>query len=276
MPARIVSFPFAIGALFFLYLTWEHDESYSLYIIPFVVMGAILYVFSPQINWWWYSRNPPELDEPLRKVLQKTNSFYQKLSAEGKTKFRNRMALFMIGNDFMPQVVDSVPEDVKGVIAANAVQLTYGMENFLFPKFEKVVVYPKPFPSPQYPRKFHASEIFEEDGVVLFSAEQLMKSFLQPNGFYNIGLHEYAKVFKASNPDITFPDLGEDIWQKLEMISGFSEEFVTKWINLEVISPGPVSIAHFFAFPEKFKAILPDLYAAYQDIFKINPVDPDA
>ena len=274
MPSRILAFPFVIGALVFLYLTWEKSESYAVFIVPFVVIGAIIYVFSPQINWWWYSRRPPELDPPIRQLLQKRNAFYQKLSPEKKKVFRNRMALFMIGNDYMAQVVESVPEDVKAVVAANAVQLTFGMENFLFPKFEKIVIYPKPFPSPQYPRKFHASEIFEEDGVVLFSAEQLMKSFVQPTRFYNIGLHEYAKVFRASYPEQVFPDLGEDIWQSLEAISGFSQEFITKWINLEVISPGPVSIAHFFVFPEKFKSVLPEIYDAYCKIFKIDPSDP--
>ena len=274
MPARIVSTPFVIGALVFLYLTWENSENYALYIIPCVVLTAISYVFSPQINWWWYSRNPPKLDPPLRQILQKRNGFYQKLNPDKKKKFRERVALFMIGNDFMPQVVDSVPEDIKGVVAANAVQLTFGLPDFLFPKFEKVVIYPKPFPSPQYPKKFHTSEIFEEDGVVLFAAEQLMKSFIQSDRFYNIGLHEYAKVFRASFPNLDYPELGEDIWEKLEQISGFSEEFVTKFINLEVISPGPVSIAHFFVFPDKFKRILPNIFDSYCQIFKLDPTNP--
>lgn len=270
MPARIVSTPFIFGALYFLYLTWEQSEDYSLYIIPFVVMSSITYVFSPQINWWWYSRYPPELDGPIRQIFQKHFQFYQNLSVEQKKRFRDRVALFVIGNDFMPQVVDTVPEDVKAFIAANAVQLTFGQDEYLFSKFEKIVVYPKPFPSPQYPRKMHASEIFEEDGVVLFSAEQLIKSFIQPTRFYNIGLHEYAKVFVTSFPDLDYPPLGEDIWDKLQTISGFSREYVTKFINLEVISPRPVSIAHFFVFPEQFKATLPALYTAYEQIFKME------
>ena len=111
MPARIVSTPFVIGALVFLYLTWENSENYALYIIPCVVLTAISYVFSPQINWWWYSRNPPKLDPPLRQILQKRNGFYQKLNPDKKKKFRERVALFMIGNDFMPQVVDSVERE---------------------------------------------------------------------------------------------------------------------------------------------------------------------
>lgn len=270
MPANNLVMPFAITALYFLYKAWEVDDNYALYIIPCVVIIALIYVFSPQINWWWYSRNPPALDDPIRQIFQKQSRFYQQLSVADKFRFRNRVALFMIGNDFMPQIADSVPEDVKAFIAANAVHLTFGQEDFLFPKFEKVVIYPKPFPSPQYPTKMHTSEIFEEDGVVLFSAEQLVKSFIQPTKYYNIGLHEYAKVFVASYPNLDYPELGADIWEKLQAISGFSREYVTKFINLEVISPQPVSIVHFFVFPEKFKAVLPELYAGYERIFKVE------
>ena len=267
MAARLVSLPFVVGALYFLYLTWERSESYALYIIPFVVMSSVLYVFSPQINWWWYSRNPPELDGPIRQLFLKRYTFYQKLSVENKKRFRERVALFIMGTDFMPMIVDTVPEDVKAIVAANAVQMTFGQETFLFSKFEKIVIYPKPFISPQYQRMLHASEIFEEDGVALFSAEQLLKSFIQPTKFYNIGLHEYAKMFVASYPDLDYPTLEADIWKKLEAISGFSQQFVTKFINLEVLPAQPVSIAHYFVFPERFKELLPEVYASYEKIF---------
>lgn len=271
LPSRVLSIPFMLGALGCLFLAWEVHEKYAIYVVPNVIVLAILYIFSPQINWWWYKRFPPRLDPKLGFLLEKQLAFYQQLTPENKKRFRERIFLFILANDFMPQAMENVPEDIKAIVAASAVQLSFGQEEFVFSKFERVVIYPKAFPSPQYPRMFHSSEIYEEDGVVLFSAEHLMRSFMQPAQYYNVGLHEYAKVFRAQYPEIDFPVLSEDIWKKMQEISGFSREAITKWINLEVIEVFPVSVAHFFAFPKKFQAILPDLYRRYSEIFNQDP-----
>ncbi|MEN0006199.1 MAG: zinc-dependent peptidase [Bacteroidota bacterium] len=272
MPAQLLSLPFVVSALVCLYFAWEVDEGYAIYMVPFVVLLAIIYVFSPQINWWWYTRNTPKLDPRLTILLQQRMPFYQQLTLEAKKQFRDRIFLYMHANEFTPQGTDSVPEDIKLVIAASAVQLTFGQEDFLLAPFEKIIIYPKPFPSPQYPRHFHASEIYEEDGVILFSAEQLMLGFMQPNQYYNIALHEYAKVFRVNYPEKDYPKLPEDIWEKLEQISHFSRKAVTEWINLEVLPPYPVSVSHFFIFPQAFQAHLPEVYERYVKVFGQDPL----
>ena len=94
MPARVISIPFLILTAIFTYLTLEVDESFSIYIIVFVILLAIIYTFSPQINWWWYSRNPPEIDQHMRNLLIQHHSFYNELSLSDKKRFRNRMALY--------------------------------------------------------------------------------------------------------------------------------------------------------------------------------------
>lgn len=268
MPTRILSITFVIALLIALYLTWKVDSGYSYYIIPPLVILAALYVLSPQINWWWYKRNPPDLPGAARQMLFQY-PFYERLPEGEKKKFRNRVALFAMANEFIPQVMEKVPDDLKYMISACAVTLTFGQENFLFKKFENIVIAPKPFPTPQYPEKFHASEIYEPDGAVLFSAEQLALGFMQSTKYYNIGLHEYAKVFIKTYPQHPYPKFDENIWQSLERISGFSQEWITQWINLPDIEVLPVSIAHFFTLPEAFRKELPEIFELYREIFKM-------
>jgi len=271
MPSRIVSIPFVLGALIFLYLTWEIDRQYSAYIVPFVIGLALIFSFSPQINWWWYQRHPPELTGKLRGLLERFLPYYQRLAEPEKKRFRHRVALYIEANDFMAKGMDEVSPDLKVVAAACAVQLTFGKQDFLMNSFEHLVFFPQPFPSPQYPENYHASEIFEEDGVILFSAEQLMKGFFTPHKFYNVGLHEYAKVFERSFPDLAFPALSDTHWQELQQISGFTHEWIGAWINLEDIPLRAVSITHFFTFPQQFYALLPDLYEQYARLFNQSP-----
>ena len=151
MFARLLLIPFGLGALMMLYLTWEVHEGYAPYIIPFVLVMAVIYVFAPQINWWWYNRNPPELDAPLRQLFLEKMPFYQALNQGEQERFRQRMALYIMGNEFMPQSMESVPEDIKGIIALNATRMTFGLPDILMEKFEKFIICPSWFPSPQYP-----------------------------------------------------------------------------------------------------------------------------
>ena len=267
MPARLISIPFLILTGVFAYLTLEKDEGYSFYIIILVLILSVLYTFSPQINWWWYERNPPEIDEQMRNLLIKNHSFYNDLSVSDKKLFRNRMALYMMAVEFMPKGWERLPEDIKGVIAANAVQMTLKQADFLLPKFEQIVVYTTPFPSPQFPQKLHASEIFEEDGVLLFSAQQIMWSFLQPQQYYNLVLHEYIKVYQISYPNKNYPKLVESDWEQLEKISGFSKERIEGIIGLPNIDPTVVSGTLYFTHSEEFKKLAPDLYKKWEQIF---------
>lgn len=266
MPASILSLPFILLSAVLLYLAWEVDGTYATYLIPNVVILTLIYTLSPQINWWWYRRYPPEPPKELWPLLERI-PFYKNLSDAEKQRFRQRVALFNLAQEFMPQGVEVVPEDIKLVIGASAVQLTFYQDDFLFPKFENIVIYPKPFPTPQHPTQFHTSEIYEEDGVVLLAAEPLMRAVVEPGQYYHIGLHEYAKVFRLKYPDLNWPHLSEESWELLEAVSGFSKEAIHKYINLDGIEIFPVSVTLFFTFPDRFLEYLPDVYKAYADIF---------
>jgi Mlc titration factor MtfA (ptsG expression regulator) len=272
MLAKIIAIPFMLCALTFLYFTWEVDSKYGIYIVPFVVALAVIYTLSPQINWWWYQRHPPDVKPGIRGFFERFFPYYMKLDESEKKRFRHRVAMFMEANNFIAKGLEEATEDMKAITAACAVQLSFGLKEYLLPKFENVVFSPVPFPSPQYPKNYHASEIYEEDGAVLFAVEQLMKGFVEPHLYYNIGLHEYAKAYLRSHPALQLPPLPDDIWPKLEQISGMSEAAIERWINLKPIPARPVSIAHFFIFPQQYQSVLPDLYQQYCELFNQSPV----
>ena len=214
MLSKFISLPFIIILLFCLYYTWEGDLS-AIYIVPNVIILASIYVLSPQIDWLYYQKNPPEMDGKLRVFLEKLFPFYRNLSPKEKRRFEVRVSLYIIATEFMPKAMEHVPEDIKGLIAANIVMLTFGQKDYRFSNFEKIVVYPHPFPSPQFPKHLHSCEIFEEDGVILFSLEQLVPGATRQTQFYNTALHEYAKIFMLSYPDYSYPKIDNVVTEKL-------------------------------------------------------------
>lgn len=272
MFAKVIMFVLLIASVLFIFLGFTIDKTYSTIAIPFFLVLAGVYVMSPQLNWWWYSKRPPELNNGLRQMLNHQSTFYQSLSIDGKERFRNRVALCIMAHDFMPMVMERIPEDLKCAVSANIVHLTFGQENFLLDEFAKVIIYPSNFPSPQFPKQFHSSEIYAEDGVMMFSAEHLLKGFLQPNLYYNSGLHEAIQVYLHLYPEKDYPELPDDIWEELQIISDFPEANIRAWIGLEEINTMAVSICHFLMFPQRFGEVLPALFKRFEKILGFDPI----
>ncbi|MCB0704376.1 MAG: zinc-dependent peptidase [Saprospiraceae bacterium] len=274
MFSRIISAPFLVLAIGFLYLTWDVNPSYAFYIIPCVIILAVIYIMSPQIEWWWAKRNPPELDDQARLLIHKHSGFYKRLSAEDKTYFRRRLVYFLMNKEFMPQAFELVPEDIKIMIAAAAVQVTFGQVDFVLEPFDKIVVYPEAFPSPQYPRHRHSSETFAEDGVILVSARHVAHGFMDPQKYYPSAIHEYAHVFMIKYPALEYPELPANSWEAITQISGFSKEKLLEWIGLPQVDPYLVMLTCFFSYPEKFESTLPDLYQSLVSLFRLDAIHP--
>lgn len=268
-PATRLSMPFIVIAVALFATSHLADDAfYATIAIPFVILTAVCYIFAPQINWRAYLKNPPVMDFGLRNVLETRVDFYKEMHPFVRKKFRDRVMLFIESVDFRVQVSDEFPEDMKICIAGSAVQLLMGRGDYFFPKFENVILYPHPFPSPQFPESWHTSEIFEEDGVVMFAAQPLLMGFLNPKQYYNIALHEYAKVYQLSYPELDYPKLEEDAWGKFQQISGFSKELIAKAIGLSEISLFAVAVVHYFVYPKKIAEICPEINAKLEVIFQ--------
>jgi len=249
------------------------DRQYSwvsLFMIPFVVGLLMSYVFAPQLDWWSFRRNPPDLPSFLGNLLLTHFPFYQNLSAANKTRFRQRVAMYLEARGFFAQRGEEegeVPLDMKTMVAANVVMLTFGRKDFILKKFERIFIYLQAFPTPNH-QYLHASEINEEDECLILSAEHLTLSFRQPDKFYNITLHEYARAFQMTYPNFDYPTFDDSIW------GVWKKEQVVKYMGMpeEKIDPLGVSVNFFFKNPEKFKELMPNDFEKYQTILNLNPL----
>jgi len=269
MFARLLAMPFMLAVLTALYLTWEVHRSYSFYIFPPVIILAIIFVISPQLNWWWYTRHPQDLSPALRAILEKAPGIYHRMSEKEKLHFRQRVGLFRMGSEFMPQAMESSPADAELAVAAAAVTLLHTKKELVFRTHEHVILYNHLFPSPQFPEIFHASEVFDEDGVVMFSVPHLIKGFLEPGLYFPLGLYEYARVYMRTFPGEKFPMVTEEDWPKLESISGFFRAGIEEWVNTPDLSLPAVAVSLFFTNPGKFEEVWPEAFERLTSVFPI-------
>ena len=272
MLSRILYLPFIVFLIIAFYLTFEVDSGYSWFIIPPVIALAAIFFAQPEIDWWWYQRNIPKMDPQLIRIISEKIPFYADLPLEDKKRFQNRVMLYVIANAFIAKGIKEdgePPTEIKYFLAINVVQLTFGQADYRLPKFERMVIYPAPFPSPQYPEYIHSSETYAEDGVLIFALDPFMKGTINPH-VYNIGLHEYAQAYIFSYPEKMYPDEKLIAWEELEVISGMKTEGVKKAIGLPEIDIRPVVIHHFFYYPEKMKTAKPGVYQRLSEIFNLD------
>lgn len=256
----------------FIYLDKDTDKIYIYIFGVFILSLAVVYIMQAEIDWKWSLRNPPEMPAALERQLAVMMPFYRNLDAVEKKRFRDRIMLWILGKEHLLQGLETFPEDMKNLIAAYGVMMTFGIEKYLLQPYERIVLYPHPFPTPNF-QVLHNSEINHEDGVTIFNAAPIMASFNKPLEYYNLVLHEYASAFIQLYPDLSYPEFPENKLAQLESVRGMKLEAIKKMIGLSDVDIRQIAVEHFFMNPQRFQAALPKEYEQFTQIFNINPIN---
>ena len=102
--SKILALPFAVTFALVLYWTFEkNDVMLSYWMIPPFICIAIIYIFHPQIDFWWHKRNPPPIDRSIIDWLETYSPYYKKLEVPVKIKFLKRLSIYLHGRDFFSE-----------------------------------------------------------------------------------------------------------------------------------------------------------------------------
>lgn len=180
----------------------QENEVWRWGILPVAVLGFLTYIFSSEINHYWLNRFPLELDAREHQFLTRNFPYYAGLPPSNQKDFGKACIAFHRQRDFILQGMPNFPDDLKVLLAAQAVFLSHIFDLPLdtWREFDKVVLYPHPFMSPDI-EEVHASETHLSEGVWLFSIDQLIPGMTQPHRFFNTGLYEFIRTIKAINPE---------------------------------------------------------------------------
>ena len=244
---------------------FEGDGRFMIPLVICILAGVIVYTFQHQLDWWWAKKNQPALPSPMKAMLYQSNTFIHTISPEDREKFEKRMALWVAAKDFTGMGIDKFPEDLKYITAIYPVLMSFYREQFLYEDLDRMVYYPHAFLSPHIPDDVHCYEVEGEDGVMIFSTEQMMVGHLQPRKFYNILLHAFAEAHRLKFPDENYPDLPKDIWDTMQRISHIPKGKLDDFIGIVQEDPWPVAVHNYFVYPDAFKTVAPSLYGEITD-----------
>jgi len=216
-----------------------------------------------------------------RDILQKYFPYYQRLNEPDKNKFGRKVCNFLYGKQFIPRDIDEVTIEAKVLIAATAVQITFGLPNVYLRHFNKILVYPDEYYSVLF-RRFHKGEVNPRFGVIVLSWQSFIDGFIYPDDAKSLGLHEMAHALRIENmlrsPDYPFFD--ENLLEAFDnharnicnQVENWSDTFFRPYACANEHEFFSVSIEHFFERPADLKQEMPQLYSILVKLLNQDPL----
>lgn len=269
MPFQYLIAPFVIWLAVIGWLWYDVDESWAPWAIPPALILAVLIVSRRQINWWYYNTYTPDLDAPIRRLLETSHVFYKRLFPNEQAEFRKRVLLYVVYHQIRGMGLDELPNDLRAAVAIKAVTVAFRTEDPLMKAYDPIFIYGHPFPTPKH-NALHTLELDREDRAIILSAPQLMAGTLNPRSYYDTGLHAFAEAFRHAYPDHQYPELQPDDWHRLETIGGFVKHKVLAAIGLpeNEVPLWPVAAVTWFHFPDAFLRQWPEMDVSMKKVFE--------
>lgn len=157
----ILGILFAVLAYLFLYYAFRMIE-----------MAYVLKHKRPLYNHFYFFLK--DLNTKQKSILQSSFSFYKNLTEKEKRYFEHRVSLFIKDKDFIGRGANKITDEMKVLISATAVMLTFGFRDFYIGIISKIVVYPNKFYS-NTNQKYHKGEFNPKLKALVLSWEDFKK-----------------------------------------------------------------------------------------------------
>jgi len=222
---------------------------------------------------------------PLRRkyktVLNKYFDYYKKLSPSNKKSFERKVQYFITAKTFVARNIPEVTDEMKALIAASAVQLTFGYRRVILSHFTKILVYPDDYYS-TINKKYHKGEVNPAFGIIVLSWKSFVEGYINTDDSRNLGLHEMAHALRIENrirnEDYNFFDpYLLDKWKELsaserEKMENGSSTFLRDYAMTDREEFFAAAVEHFFENPKKFNHERPELYQTLSGLLRQDPL----
>lgn len=267
-------------------------ETGILFLIIILVVAVVALV--QYLRTAWHARKVRELYDKKQKaydaLLALYIPYYRSLNPGMKDRFLKRTLIFMSFKKF--EFVEMEEEEhMPLLISAAAIQLTFGLKNYLLDHFNTIYVLKNDYHYGLFNVPFQGH--VNDDGIYL-SWNNFLRAYTDYADGDNVGLHEMAHALAyvnfTANDGVDegfkkrfyrFSVTGRKIFKRLQAgeITMLGTYAATNYQEFWA-----VCVENFFERPTSFKIQLPDLYAAMcnllnQDMlqpgFLLNPVEEE-
>ncbi len=240
-------------------------------LIIFSILGY-LYLQRYEIMLTRLHRYMFELTEEQRGILG-TFKFYHVYSATDRQRFEKRVRNFLVAKDFKAIQHERITEEMKVLIAAACIHLTFGHRPFYLSHFNTIYI------SPSSPLNLKG---IKQQKTLTISWLDFFEGYSNVKDGYNPGMASLAMALileeKLRNEsDKLFGNYAFRNWHtKSKSVAAlFIQTGLTPFKNYTEIDKDEyfaTSVVYFFESPENFHAKFPDLYDAMKKLLNQNPL----
>lgn len=240
----------------------------GLFLYNVVVEPIYAFVFRKPVYVHFYV-SPKKLPLSQLSILHSQFDFYKKLSRREKQYFEHRVAVFLKKYPFHGREGLVITSEMKVLIAATAIMLTFGLRSYLFDVIDKIIVFPDAYYS-KMSDNYHKGEFNPRMRAIVFSWKHFKEGFEISNDNLNLGLHEFSHVLhyqglKSSDTSATiFAVTYNEIMEQVKYPPNYSKLINSDYFRIYAYTNEfefiAVILEHFFETPSQFKQEFPLLF----------------
>lgn len=228
-----------------------------------------------------YTPNSVPHFRTYEEILSKNSKYYNQLNKTDKMIFMSRIHKFIRSKEFIPLQIDKVTPEMKILIASTAIQLTFGMDDYLLSNIQTIKIYPDIYHS-----KFLNADLkghFNPKGQLYLSYKHFHLGIEYSEDGYNLGLHEVAHALHfCLSQTVDYSQYFEFIYRKWvsytikknELRSDDNKEgFLRNYASKNQHEFFAVCVENFFERPAEFNKRLPLVYNHLSKILNQNPLN---
>lgn len=221
-----------------------------------------------------------KLTSAQKTILERDFSFYGKLNSKEKAYFEHRVASFIKDKYFIGRDEIVVSDEMKVLVSATAVMLTFGFRDFYIGLINKIFIYPSEFYS-HMNGDYHRGEFNPKLKALVISWEHFKKGFELATDNVNLGIHEFAHAIHLNSMkerDVSSTIFEDSYKELIDLIS--SEETLRKELietkyfrnygftnHFEFLA---VMVETFIESPNELKGQFPQVYKKVQQMLNFN------
>lgn len=210
-----------------------------------------------------------EITESQRLILITEFEFYNRLKEEYRPSFEHQLAHFIKKKKFAGKEGLVVTEEMKVLIGASYVMLTFGMPHYNNTSIKTIEIHPKKYYS-KYSKGYHYGEYNPRQKTIKFSWEDFLKGYEFTNDNRNLGIHEFTHALhvhayrknEASSENFieTFNQIIEYSHRPSTLRSIKNAGYFRDYAFTNRMEFLAVLLEHFYETPKEFKRYFPRLF----------------
>lgn len=220
------------------------------------------------------------LKRPQRDILKQRFSFYGKLNKKQQLFFEHRVASFISDKQFIGRKDFDVTDEMKVLISATAVMLTFGFRDFYIGLIDRIIIYPSEFYS-KTNANYHKGEFNPRLKALVMSWEHFLMGYEITNDNLNLGIHEFAHAIHLNSlkeRDVSSTIFSDTFNELTDLLADnknlrdalLKSEYFRNYAYTNQYEFLAVIIENFIETPNEFYQQFPEVYGKTKQMLNFN------